>query len=237
MSLSIGVAFLAGLLSFFAPCVFALVPAFIAYLAGINISELSHKEGKRSTFNRTVFLNTLAYVVGFVTVFTVIGLLLHSTASLMGHGSRLWLTRVGGLIIIIFGLSMLGLFRIPWLDREYRFQVRRKASYTTSFLFGTAFAVGWTPCIGAVLGSILTLAVAQPGAATGLLLAYSLGLALPFLLIGVFSSAAVQFVSISRKYTQAVSAVLGLLLIIIGLLLFFDKLSLFGSIALFEKYL
>jgi cytochrome c-type biogenesis protein len=233
MALTYGIAFLAGVLSFFTPCVFALVPAFLAYLAGINLNELRSKNG----FNRVIFLNTLCYVLGFTLVFTIVGLLLNSAIGIVGIQARHWFTRIGGIIIILFGVYMLGLLPIPWLERERKLSVNRKASYFTSFLFGMTFALGWTPCVGAVLGGIFTLAVSQPGSALPLLLVYSLGLSLPFLLVGTFYSTAARFIKLSARYTRIVSIILGVLLIIVGLLLFFNRLTVFGVVPFFTNWL
>jgi cytochrome c-type biogenesis protein len=230
MTLSVGIAFIAGVLSFFSPCVFALVPGFIAYLAGINIGELRTKQ----RFNKVIFLNTLFYVLGFVTVFTLLGLALNSALAVASIGVKHWLTRIGGLVIIFFGLVLLGLIKIPWFDVEHKFKINRKAGYLTSFLFGMAFALGWTPCIGAVLGGIFTLAVSQPGSAVALLVAYSIGLALPFLLVGIFYSSAARFIKFNSKYTRIISIILGVLLILVGLLLFFNRLSYFGVVPFFS---
>jgi len=232
MTLGIGIAFIAGVLSFFTPCVFTLVPAFLAYLAGINLKNLNGKG-----FNKTIFLNTLFYVLGFTLVFTVLGLLLSSIVGTFGIMLRRWLARIGGIIIIFFGLYMLGLIKVPWLERDHKLTVQRKAGYTTSFLFGMAFAVGWTPCVGAVLGGIFTLAATNAGSALTPLLAYSVGLALPFLLLGAFYSTLAKYVRLSAKYTRIVSIILGVLLIVVGVLLFFNRLSYFGATPLFFEYL
>jgi cytochrome c-type biogenesis protein len=233
MSITVGVAFIAGLLSFFTPCVFALVPAFLAYLAGVSITTFKESSG----FNKVVFLNTLFYVLGFVLVFTAIGILFNTVLATAGFTIREWLTRLGGIVIVLFGFFLLGVLRIPWLDQEHAIPVRRKASYTTSFLFGAAFAVGWTPCLGAVLGAILTLAAVNATNATALLFAYSAGLAVPFLLTGLFYSSAARFIKLSARYTRIVSIILGILLIILGTMLFFNKLALFGSVPLFIEHL
>ncbi len=227
--LTFAIAFLAGILSFFSPCVFALVPAFLAYLAGINLKSLDSS----AKFNRVIFLNTLCYVLGFTLVFALLGMILNSALNGAGIALRHWLTRVGAIIIIVFGVYLLGFIRIPWLDTEHKVHIRRKAGYLTSFLFGMTFAIGWTPCIGAVLGGIFTLAATQPGSSFSLLLAYSFGLALPFLIVGVFYSSIARYVRIGAKYTRMVSIILGILLIIVGILLLTNRFSLFGIAPLF----
>lgn len=232
VDISLSVAFLAGVLSFFSPCILPLVPGFLAYLAGLNLTSLKEQRG----FNTQLFLNTLFYVAGFTLVFTVIGVLLSSLFGGASGAVREWLGRIGGILIILFGLSLLGVLRIPFLDREHKPAVRRKAGYFTSFLFGMAFAVGWTPCFGAILGGILTLAASTPASAFTLLLAYSLGLSLPFLITGTFYSAVSRFLHFSSRYSKYVSMVLGVLLIIVGLLLFFNQLSMFGLQNVFDTW-
>jgi cytochrome c-type biogenesis protein len=232
MALTVGIAFIAGILSFFTPCVFTLVPAFLAYLAGINIKQLGG-----TGFNKTIFLNTLFYVLGFTIVFTALGIALNTATAVLSIQLRAWLTKAGALVIILFGLYMLGLVRVQWLEQDRKFTFKRKAGYLTSFLFGVTFAVGWTPCFGAVLGGIFTLAATQTGDATILLLAYSLGLALPFLVLGTFYSSLAKYVKLSARYTRVVGTVLGVLLVLVGLLLFFNRLVLFSAPPLFTKYL
>ena len=222
---SIAWAFLAGVASFLSPCVFVLVPAFLAYLGGISVTEAKSATG----FNRTIFINTLLYVLGFTVVFTAIGILLSTVLQGTGLAAQRWLARIGGVLIIFFGLFLTGLVRVPFLESEHKFTIKRKAGYVTSFLFGMAFAVGWTPCIGAVLGSILTLAATHPGSATVLLLSYSAGLSLPFLFVGAFYAQAAQWVRATAKYTRFVGIIFGILLIIVGLLLLFNKLALIAA--------
>lgn len=232
VDISFSVAFVAGVLSFFSPCILPLVPGFLAYLAGLDLAGL--RENKR--FNTRIFLNTLCYVAGFTLVFTLAGVLLASFLGSASIEARSWMSRVGGLIVIFFGLSLLGVVRIPFLDQEHKLHVKRKASYVTSFLLGVAFAVGWTPCFGAVLGSIFTLAASSPSGAFGLLFAYSLGLAVPFLLAGTFYSAFSRFITFSRRYSRYVSIVLGVLLIVVGLLVFFNQFSMFGLQRIFDTW-
>jgi cytochrome c-type biogenesis protein len=215
----------AGLASFLSPCVFVLIPAFLAYLGGVDYSEATHTRG----FNARIFLNTLAYVLGFTSVFTLLGVILNTALRGIGYMAQVWLARVGGTLIIIFGLFLIGVLKIPWLEAEHRVHVKRKAGYVTSFLFGMTFAVGWTPCVGAVLGSIFTLAATHPGSATTLLFTYSVGLSLPFLFVGVFYAQAAQWIRATAKYTRIISLVFGILLIAVGILLLLGKLSLIAS--------
>src|SRR3989339_1372140 len=169
------VAFIAGIISFLSPCVLPLIPGFLAYLSGTSLGEVSkNARGK-------MFLNSVAFVLGFSVVFALLGVLLNTLLERSSYTIQLWLSRVGGIIIILFGLYLLGLIRLPFLEKDHKIRVKKKFSvtYVTSFVFGAAFAVGWSPCVGAVLGSILALAVSQPGSSFALLTTYSLGLGIP----------------------------------------------------------
>ncbi|MEK6808896.1 MAG: cytochrome c biogenesis protein CcdA, partial [Nanoarchaeota archaeon] len=137
-----------------------------------------------------IFLNSVFFVLGFSIVFSLLGVLLQSVLSKVAYSVQNFLGYIGGSIIILFGFYLLGLLKIPFLEKEYKIHVKRKFrySYITSFVFGSAFAVGWTPCVGAVLGTILTLAITSPSNAFVLLLVYSLGLGIPFLLVGLFTA-------------------------------------------------
>ncbi|MBI4149306.1 cytochrome C biogenesis protein [Candidatus Woesearchaeota archaeon] len=173
-----------------------------------------------------VFLNSAFFVLGFVVVFSLLGVLLQTVLSTVAFSVQSWLARIGGIIIILFGLYLLGLIRIPFLEREHKFSVRKtRYTYLTSALFGVAFAVGWTPCVGAVLGVILTLAVAHPGSAFFLLLSYSLGLGIPFLLIGLFTAQATALISRFSRFLKYFNIVVGLLLLALGVLVFTNQLA------------
>ncbi len=176
-------AFIAGIVSFLAPCVLPIVPGFLAYLAGSTIADSSARR-------RSIFINSVFFVVGFSFVFALLGILLNSVLVGVSAVFQIWLSRAGGIAIIFFGLYLTGLISLPFLEREYKLSVgtRFSSRYATSFIFGAAFAAGWTPCVGPVLGAILGLATAQPGSAFPLLMSYSLGLSVPFLLVGLFAS-------------------------------------------------
>ena len=140
----------------------------------------------------TIFLNSVFFVLGFSIIFSIVGVLLQSILANVSFTVKKWLGYIGGTIIIFFGIYLLGLIKIPFLEQEHKLRVKRKFrySYITSFVFGSAFAVGWTPCVGAILGGILTLAVSNPASAFPLLLSYSLGLGIPFLIVGLFTNSA-----------------------------------------------
>jgi cytochrome c-type biogenesis protein len=216
--LSIIIAFAAGIISFLSPCVLPLIPAFLGYLAGTGTSSRMH-----------MFLNSVMYVLGFSIVFALLGILLNTVLANAAYGVQLWLGRIGGIIIIIFGLHLTGLIRIPFLYADKHIEVKRSASYATSFLFGAAFAVGWSPCVGPVLGTVLALAASQPGQAFTLLLAYSLGLGLPFLIVGLFSSQALAIIRKYGKFLEYFNVVVGILIIILGILVFTQSLNLVAN--------
>ncbi len=215
---SIGLAFLAGLASFLSPCVFSLVPAYIGYLGGRAAG------GEIAENNRFVtFTHGLAFVLGFSLVFITLGVATSAFGRLL-FDLRFILSKVGGIVVIIFGLHMIGVFRIPLLEYDTRVQKMpdRKWGYLSSALMGVFFSAGWAPCVGPVLGAILTLALNGGSISTGisLLSAYSAGLAIPFLLAAL----GLGWVSVTlRKYGKVmhyVEIAMGVVLVIIGIMLF-----------------
>ncbi|MBI5699627.1 sulfite exporter TauE/SafE family protein [Candidatus Saganbacteria bacterium] len=230
--LSLGVAFLGGLVSFLSPCVLPLIPGFLAYLAGTSLSEAQSKK-------REIFLNSLFFVLGFSAVFSLLGVLLNSILEGAAFEILVWLSRVGGIIIIFFGIYLMGFIKIPFLEKEYKLTVKTKfkSRYLSSFVFGSAFAVGWTPCVGAVLGGILALAATQPGVAFSLLFSYSLGLGIPFLIVGLFAAPAAELIKRYSKWVKYVNFVFGLLLIWLGFLVFTQSLSRIANFELLNRLL
>ncbi len=213
-------AFFAGLLSFLSPCILPLLPAFLSYLSGTTIGQGRIK----------VFLNSFFFVLGFSTIFSLAGVLLNTFLSSISYSVQLWLSRIGGIIIIAFAFHTLGLINISFLEREHKFSVKKNSGYATSFLFGAAFAAGWTPCVGAILGTVLTLAITKPTLAFFLLLSYSLGLGIPFLLVGVFTSEATKLINKSQTFLKYFNLVTGILLLLIGILVFTNKLILLANL-------
>lgn len=219
------IAFTAGVVSFLSPCVLPLIPGYLAYLAGAAVGDGKSKQ-------RDIFLNSVFFVLGFGLVFAVLGVLLNTLLSRVAFDAQIWFSRVGGVLIILFGLYLAGLIKIPYLDRERKLNVRSRfrSRYLTSAVFGAAFAAGWTPCVGAVLGGILGLAAAQPGIAFALLLAYSAGFGLPFLAVGLFTTKAAELINRYGKWTAYINRAFGVILIILGLLIFTQNLSRFATI-------
>ncbi len=230
---SVGVAFLAGLVSFLSPCVLPIIPGFLAYLAG---SSLAESEGQK---RREVFINSLFFVIGFSLVFAILGVLLNTVLSNVAYGAQTWLARIGGIVIIFFGLYLAKLIKVPFLEREYKFsmKLKLKSRHLTSLLFGAAFAAGWTPCVGAVLGGILGLAASQPGSAFWLLFIYAIGLGIPFLVVGFFAAHASSFINRYANTLQYVSIVFGFLLIALGVLVFTQQLSLIANFGFLNNLL
>lgn len=175
----------------------------------------------------SIFINSLFFVLGFSIIFSLVGVLLQSVLSNVAYTAQNWLSYIGGSIIILFGLYLLGLIRISFLEKEYKLKVKRrfKYSYLTSFIFGAAFAVGWTPCVTAALGSILALASTQPSSAFLLLFAYTLGLGLPFLIVGLFTTQAQNIINKTGRWLKYFQYLFGIVLIILGILIFTGQLS------------
>jgi len=225
--ITIAIAVLAGLGSFVAPCILPMVPAFIAYISGSTITELSESNKALVSINRTkVILNSVFFVSGFSIVFSFLGILINGILSTGISEFVSTLNYVGGIIIIGFGVFLVLGTKIRQLNMEKKFFPQRKnASYPMSFLFGLAFAVGWTPCVGPVLGTVLTLAATTPSVAFNLLLAYSLGLGIPFILIGVFFSRATGIIQKMSRHLKYYSLILGGFIILLGILVMTNQLA------------
>ena len=174
-----------------------------------------------------IFVNSIFFVLGFSIIFSLVGVLLQSVLSNYAYTVQNYLAYVGGAVIILFGFYLLGLIKIGFLEREHKFKVKKrfKYSYATSFVFGAAFAIGWTPCVGAVLGSILTIAITNPGSAFYFLLAYSIGLGLPFLIVGLFTSQASGLIERIGPKLKYLNYIFGIILIILGIFVFTQQLS------------
>lgn len=216
-------AFTAGLISFFSPCVFPLVPAYVANLTGSTI------EGGRITVGKkTVFTRSIAFIVGFSLVFVLLG----ASASLLGEALARYqnlIARIGGLFIIVFGMQMAGILKMKWFMNEKRFQMdtSKEKNIWRSGIMGIVFAAGWSPCIGLALGSILILAGSSGTMGTGIfmLIVYSLGLAIPFLAISFLITYSMKVIKNVNKWLGKISIFSGWLLILLGLLLFTGQLQ------------
>jgi len=209
------VAFAGGLLSFLSPCVLPLVPGYISLMSGVSIDHLKGEGGVSS--RRAVILNSLAFNAGLSVIFLALG----GTAGLVGSAiiTNRWVRIIGGLVIIVFGLHLIGLLKIKWLYKDTRqFSNEKPRGMLGSLTLGIAFAAGWTPCIGPILGGIIGLAATSGGWKGGLVLAifYSAGLAVPFLLTGLGINRFLSFYSRFRQHLHKVEVVSGIVLILIG---------------------
>ena len=234
VEITIIAAFVAGLASFLSPCVLPLLPAFLSYLAGVSL-----KEGVVSTNARMkIFLNTFFFVLGFVLIFSAFGVAINGLLVNVSFDLMQTVSKIGGIIIVVFGLFTLGAIKLPFLEREYKLKpIQTRYAYLTSFIFGATFAVGWTPCVGAILGSIFTLAFTQPGSAFILLFSYSAGLGVPFLLTGAFTAQASAFIKKHGKTMSYLNKAMGIVLIIIGILVFTGDFVKLANLAVAQNYL
>lgn len=215
-SVGMGIALGAGILSFLSPCVLPLVPSYLSFVTGMSLEDLQEGLDRRATLT-----HSLLFVAGFTGIFLLLG----ASASFLGQFLRAyetWISRVGGAVIILLGLHLAGAFRLTPLLREKRFHLRDKpAGYLGTLGVGAVFGAGWTPCIGPVLGAILTFAASQEHFWSGviLLLVYSLGLAIPFLLSALALDAFLRIFARFRRFLPWVQRASGLLLVLLGLLL------------------
>lgn len=217
-------AFVGGILSFLSPCVLPLVPSYLGFLTGMTAEEMQ-------VDRRRVFVHALWFVAGFSVIFVILG----ATASALGsllQQYQTWIARIGGVILILFGLYLLGVIRPAFLMRERRLQLADKPiGYLGSAFVGVAFGAAWTPCIGPILGAILTLAAAQASVAQGtfLLFVYALGLAIPFLLTALALDRFLTWFKRFRRYIAWVERIAGIMLIILGVLLLTDRFTLLAG--------
>ncbi len=233
VNLSVLVAMLAGLLSFLSPCVLPLFPSYLSFVAGVSYDELAGPAASART-RRAVVGNSILFILGFSLVFVALGL----PFSLLGQALAKYqrtISQVGGAFIIAMGLSVAGWLRIPFLMRYRKVELKaRPAGTLGAFLAGITFAAGWTPCVGPILGSILTLASTVGKASTGLLMlaAYSLGLAIPFFLGALALTRFLALFDRYKRFLPVVSTVSGLLMIAVGLLLVTDYFTILARMAL-----
>lgn len=218
-NISYAVAFIAGLLTFFSPCLLPLIPSFIAYIAGVSLGDLKDS-GKSGSIRGKTALHSLLFILGFSIVFILLGL----TATFIGktlYKYQAFIRIAGGLFIVLFGLYLTGLIKLDLLLKERRFQVPMKgASYAGSFIMGVTFAAAWTPCAGPILGSILVLAGTKANIAEGakLLTIYSAGIGVPFFITGIAVNTFTRYFNRFKKTMSIINIVSGIFLVIVGLL-------------------
>lgn len=228
--ISFPVAFVSGIVSFFAPCVVSLLPAYVAYVTGVSLQELKDGRGGledvRGGYRRQVLVSSLFYILGFSVVFVILG----TAAAGVGQVLRQYndvIRIVGGIVILVLGLNFAGFLPLPYLARELRLELpswTSRLGYGRAFIIGVVFATAWTPCVGAVLGAILSLAAVSQSAVTGasLLFVYSLGISIPFLIVSLTLVQAPVYLKVVTRHIVFISRVTGLLLAILGLLLLTD---------------
>lgn len=225
-------AFIAGILTFLTPCTLPLVPGYLGFISGTSIEDLKNPE-KAKEVRWKIFLNGAFFIIGFSLVFIAFGIL----AGFAGRALvpyRIWLTRIGGIFVILFGLFMLNILKLPFLQAEKQIHVAgvfKRGRPVNSMILGSAFGFGWTPCVGPILGSVLLLASTSATALKGavLLLFFSLGLAIPFLLIAVSIGGALRYIEKFARYLNVISIIGGIFLIILGILLFTNNMGLLTS--------
>lgn len=217
-NVNVATAFLAGLVSFVSPCVLPLIPAYLSFITGSSLEEL---QAQKTAAERTrVIIHALAFIAGFTVVFVTLGF----TASAIGTvlvDYRDWIAKIGGTIVVILGLNMIGVFKIPFLmmDKRPRWRSANR-SFLASFVVGLAFAAGWSPCVGPILAGILALATQEHyGAATFLLFVYSMGLALPFFCVAAGISRALGALNRIKRYLAPIEIGAGAFLVATGLVL------------------
>lgn len=223
-------AFLAGVISFLSPCVLPLVPAYISYITGLSVDELRAgvREGEAS---RRLLLNSLSLIAGFSLVFIAMG----ATATFIGQlltANLALISKIAGVVLVIFGLHLMGVFQIRFLNYEKRLQLQTKpVTFLGSFLVGVAFAAGWSPCIGPILGAILAIAASKESVAqgVGLLSIYSLGLAIPFFLTAVATNALLRVFKQVKQHFRTVEIISGVFLVSVGVMMFFNVFAYLSS--------
>jgi cytochrome c-type biogenesis protein len=220
-TVGVAISFTAGLLSFLSPCVLPLIPSYVTFVTGLSLEDVQRSR-------RIALIHSLLFVAGFTLVFLALGATATTLGRMLGY-NRVWLGRIGGVLVIVLGLYLLGVFNVGLLARERRVHIATKPlGYLGTLFVGMAFAAGWTPCIGPILGAVLTYTASSADLNRGLvlLLAYSLGLAVPFVLAALMIE---RFIAVFQRYRGAVlwfSRVAGALLISVGVLMLTDGMTL-----------
>jgi cytochrome c-type biogenesis protein len=220
---AMAIALVAGIVSFLSPCVLPIVPPYLAYMSGVSVSEMTDEKSAQ----RKAIVAALFFVMGLSTVFILLGFAASAFGAFFLQNQTLF-AQISGVVIIIFGLHFIGVFRIPFLDREARMDAGDQGgSSFGAYVLGLAFAFGWTPCIGPQLGAILSLAASEGSVVRGtmLLAIYAIGLGLPFLLAAIFISRAMGVMNRLKRHMVMIERVMGGLLIVVGLALVFGAMS------------
>ena len=223
--LNVFLAFGAGFLSFISPCTLPLYPAFLSYITGMSLDELKSEKGM---LQKRAILHTLCFLIGFSIIFIAIGFTASFTREFFIQYQDL-LRQVGAILIVVFGLMIVGLLQIDFLMKDRKIQFKnRPTGYVGSVIIGLAFAAGWTPCTGPILGSIILLAASNPDAGMAYMLAYVLGFAIPFFVLSFFITR-LQWI---RRNSQKIVTIGGYIMIVVGVILFFDGLTMITNVLL-----
>ncbi|WP_035907016.1 MULTISPECIES: cytochrome c biogenesis CcdA family protein [unclassified Lebetimonas] len=208
------VSFIAGVLSFFSPCVLPLVPIYFFYITGISAKEIEQRNLNKKE-RLKILINSFLFILGFALVFVLIGA---AAANLIGNiFANKWLNVIAGIIIVVFGLNIGGFIKFKIFQYEKRLNLQNAGS----FLLGVSFAFGWTPCIGPIFGTIVGMAATDPAKSVSMMIVYSLGLALPFLLMAIFTVWSIRFIQKAKNYMGLIEKASGILLILVGIYFFY----------------
>ncbi|MBT4218472.1 MAG: cytochrome c biogenesis protein CcdA [Rhodospirillaceae bacterium] len=217
----------AGILSFVSPCILPLIPAYLCFLGGASLDELTAEDGIDAAVQRRVFVSALAFVIGFATVFIAMGASASALSRILIENIDV-LSKIAGVVIVLFGMHYMGLFRIGFLNFEKRFHIENKPTgIVGSYVLGLAFAFGWTPCVGPILATILMVAAGNDSIMFGttLLTAYAVGIGVPFLLAAFMVKPFMAFIGRFRKHMQKVEITIGVLLVVTGVAIFTGSLA------------
>jgi cytochrome c-type biogenesis protein len=224
-------AFIAGLLSFLSPCVLPLIPSYITYITGLSFAELQSDHPSHKVRMQTI-RHSLLFIAGFTFVFVLLGASATFIGGFIQQNTRI-ITKVGGILIVLFGIHVSGFLPFTYLLKEKRINIHSKpAGYVGSFIVGIVFAAGWTPCIGPILASILMVAATEETVHHGivLLFSYSMGLAIPFFLAALALHQFLVLFNRYKKFIRLFEVISGLFLVVVGILIFFDKMKKIGAI-------
>ena len=224
---TIFIAFLGGLISFVSPCVLPLIPGYLSFISGVSIEEMKDKDEKSKVLKR-ISVNSIFFILGFSLVFILLGASSTFLGNFLSANKYTLFNRIAGAIVILFGLHLIGVFKISFLNYEKRVHVQKKSlGVLGSFLVGFAFAFGWTPCVGPILAPILGIAATKESLSQGILLLafYSLGLGIPFFLAGIGFNTFLRVFHKIKRYFNIIEIVSGIFLVIVGVLIFFNSFS------------
>jgi cytochrome c-type biogenesis protein len=229
-TITLTAAFIAGLLSFLSPCVLPLLPSYISYITGITFGELTRGESPPKRIRLLTLAHSLLFIAGFTVIFVVLGMSLNFLGGFLPQHRDI-IRKIGGAVVVFFGLCIAGVINPGFMQKEKKVELKAKpAGYAGSVLVGAAFAIGWTPCVGPILASILILSstTGEAGKGAAMLLSYSMGLAVPFLVSSMLINNFLVYFKALKRYLRVISVVSGIFLVIIGVMIFTNF---FGTLA------